>query len=194
MAQIRDIILASASPQRRRLMKLLELPFKVHKSGAEELTELKRGVVHLVKHNASLKASDVAQHYTDAVVIGCDTVVYGDQTLIGKPKDLVEAKRRLKKMMRQPHWVYSGLTVIDTASQKTYQVYDKTKVFMNTLSNGEIDRYYQRMCPLDKAGGFDIEGLGSAFIHRIEGCYFNVVGLPLAKLTEILRECGVKVL
>jgi Zn-dependent protease with chaperone function len=128
-------------------------------------------------------------------VIGSDSLVYsGDGEVIGKPRDLKEAKRNLKKLMAKPHWVYTGVAVIDAASGRKRIDYDKTKIFMHMLTDAEIDDYHRHVNPLDKAGGFDIEGRGALFIHRIEGCYFNVVGLPLAKLRVMLKEFGVKAL
>ena len=96
--------------------------------------------------------------------------------------------------MAKPHWVYSGLAVIDVPSGRKEIGWEKTKVFMTKLSDKEISRYYKLVSPLDKAGGFDIEGKGALFIPRIEGCYFNVVGLPLAKLAckkldSAIRQC-----
>lgn len=191
---MKKIVLASQSPQRKKLLKLLEVPFSIHPSKAEELTTLSGSVARFVKHNALLKAQDVARHYKKGIIIGSDTVVYGDGRLILKPQSFKEAKQELKRLMAKPHWVYSGVAVIDTEQNKTLVEYDKTRVYMNVLSDQQIDRYHQRMPPLDKAGGFDIEGLGSAFIHRVEGCYFNVVGLPLARLTQMLKQVGVEVL
>lgn len=193
------LILASASPQRRKLIKLLGLPFTVMPSKAKEESNLTKGVIYLVKHNALLKAKDVASRIKvsrqAAVVIGCDTVVYSyRKRLILKPKNFQEAKKNLKELMENPHWVYSGLAVIHIPTGKVIVDYEKTKVFMNPLSSQAIDRYHRLVSPLDKAGGFDIEGRGALFIPRIEGCYFNVVGLPLAKLNKMLEQLNVKVL
>lgn len=192
---MRRIVLASASPQRRNLMKILGLPFAIVPSRAQESSSMARGVAHLVKHNALLKANDVASREKDALVIGCDTVVLSSKKrLILKPKDLKEAKRNLKELMAKPHWVYSGLAVIDTKTGKHIVAVEKTKLWMNPLSDAAIDQYHALVSPLDKAGGFDIEGKGALFIPRIEGCYFNVVGLPLASLGKILGKFGIKVL
>lgn len=192
---MRRIVLASASPQRRKLMDITGLKYTIKPSKAEEITTITRGVVHLVKHNALLKARDVAKDEKNALVIGCDTVVLSaNKRLILKPKNLKEAKKNLKELMAKPHWVYSGLAVIDTATGKELVTYDKTKLFMSKLDDASIDRYHKLVPPLDKAGGFDIEGKGGMFIPRIEGCYFNVVGLPLAKLAVLLKQCGVRTL
>ena len=192
---MKRIILASASPQRHKLLSILGLPFTVVPSKAEEVTTLSKGVAHLVRHNALLKAREVAVRSKSAIVIGSDTVVYSSKKrLILKPKDLAEARKNLKELMAAPHWVYSGVAVIDTDTGKTIVLHEKTKVFMTTLTDQSIERYHKLVSPLDKAGGFDIEGKGAMFIPRIEGCYFNVVGLPLAKLTQMLKAFDIKAL
>ncbi len=192
---MRNLVLASASPQRRKIMEILGFPFSVKPSKAQEITKITKGVACLVKHNALIKAQDAAQHEKDALVIGSDTVVFSSKKrLILKPKDLKEAKKNLKELMAKPHWVYSGVAVIDARTGQTMVDYEKTKVYMTTLTDKSIDTYHQLVSPLDKAGGFDIEGRGAMFIPRIEGCYFNVVGLPLAKLVKMLRKFGVEVL
>ena len=192
---MKNLILASASPQRRNLMKILGLPFEVHPSRADEITSLTKGCAHLVKANALLKAQEVADRLERGIIIGCDTVVLSSKNrLILKPKDLKEARENLKELMAKPHWVYSGLAIIDAKTKRKEIGVEKTRVFMNELSNQEIIRYHKLVSPLDKAGGFDIEGKGALFIPRIEGCYFNVVGLPLAKLASMLKKFGVRVL
>lgn len=176
-------------------MGMLGIPFTIKPSKAEEITTITSTVANLVKANALLKASDVAQHYKSGLVIGSDTVVYSfKKRLILKPKDLKEAKKNLKELMQEPHWVYSGVAVIDAATGKHMVDYEKTKVFMTPLSDKSIAGYHRLVNPLDKAGGFDIDGKGGMFIPRIEGCYYNVVGLPLAKLVKMLNQFGVKVL
>jgi len=188
---MKNIILASASPQRRKLMKVLGLPFRVMPSRVQEITIITKGCADLVKTNAFLKAQEVARRLGKGIVIGSDTVVLSSKNrLILKPKNLNEAKKNLKELMDKPHWVYSGIAVIDAASGQQEIAFEKTKVFMTKLSDGEIDRYHQLVSPLDKAGGFDIEGKGALFIPRIEGCYFNVVGLPLARLAKMLGKFG----
>ncbi|MBF0387593.1 MAG: septum formation protein Maf [Candidatus Omnitrophica bacterium] len=192
---MKKIILASASPQRKILMKLLHVPFTVRRSLAQEKDVISTTVSDLVKDNALLKAIDIAEKVKEpSIVIGADTVVYAKSRLVIKPKDLKEAKKNLKILMSEPHWVYTGLAVIDTENKTVLVDHDKTKVFMNLLTDEEIDRYHKVVSPMDKAGGFDIEGRGGVFIPRIEGCYFNVVGLPVAKLAQMLKKFGVHVL
>jgi septum formation protein len=188
------LILASASAQRRKLLKLAGLPFVVKPSQVEEKHQIQTTCAALVKHNALLKARDVASRFKTGIVIGADTVVTdGKKTLIGKPKDLKHAREILKDLFSSPHWVYTGLALIDVEKKKTLVEVEKTKIFMNPLTEAEITHYHKKTTPLDKAGGFDIEGRGGLFIHRIEGCYSNVIGLPLARLRLMLKEFGVEI-
>ena len=192
---MKNIILASASPQRKNLLNLLGIPYTIRPSHSNELKKITTTCSQFVKDNALLKARDVAGQMKDGVVIGADTIVYvGGKKIIGKPKDLKQAKEHLKLLMSRPHWVYTGVAVIDVKANKEIVDHVKTKIFMTKISDEAIDEYYKHMSPLDKAGGFDIEGKGSVFIRRIEGCYFNVVGLPLAKLRTMLKKVGVHIL
>ena len=192
---MKPIILASASAQRKELLKLTGIKVIVRPSRVKEVQEIKGTCSSLVKHNALLKARDVAAKFKKGVVIGADTIVYGGKgQVIGKPRNLKEAKKILKDFFSRPHWVYSGVAVIDVETKKTLVDYEKTKVYMHKLSDQEIDRYHKVTSPLDKAGGFDIEGRGGLFIKRIEGCYSNVIGLPMAKLRVMLKKVGVSIL
>ena len=193
---MKKLILASKSPQRRKLMKILGLPFIVRAPGrVEEIVHITKNCAHLVQTNALLKARDVAHRLSEGIVIGSDTVVYSSQgRLILKPRTMLEAKKNLKELMAKPHWVYSGVAIVDARTGRSEVGWEKTRVFMTNLSDEAITRYHKLVSPLDKAGGFDIEGKGALFIPRIEGCYFNVVGLPLAKLAQMLRKFGVSTL
>ncbi len=134
----------------------------------------------------------MARRRRSGIVIGSDTVVLSSRgRLILKPRNRQEAKENLKELMARPHWVYSGVAVVDAHSGRAEMGWEKTKVFMTKISDQAIRRYHKQVSPLDKAGGFDIEGKGALFISRIEGCYFNVVGLPLAKLASMLKKFGV---
>jgi len=193
--RVQKLILASASPQRRKLMKILGLPFTVRPSRVKESTCITDGCAHLVQINALRKAQEVAQSLCEGIVIGMDTVVYSSQgRLILKPRNTREAKKNLKALMAKPNWGYSGIAIVDAKTGQIEIGWEKTKVFMTKISDRAINRYHKLVSPLDKAGGFDIEGKGALFIPRIEGCYFNVVGLPLAKLASMLKKFGVRVL
>lgn len=195
MTQKKQIVLASASAQRRKLLALAGVTFTVRRSRVQEEHRIKTTCAALVKHNALIKARDVAGRVKSGIVIGADTVVFdGKKRLIGKPKDLKDAARILDCLGSRPHWVYTGVAIIDAASGRTVTGCEKTKVFMHRLGRQEIRQYHLLTTPLDKAGGFDIEGRGGLFIHRIEGCYSNVIGLPLAKLRIMLKDMGVALL
>ncbi|MFC1594549.1 Maf family nucleotide pyrophosphatase [Candidatus Omnitrophota bacterium] len=192
---MRQIILATRSKQRIKLLKDVGLKFKVAVSDVTEQGKTSRSVAALVKKNALAKAEDVARRFKRGIVIGCDTVVLvGKKTIIGKPKDMRDAKKILHSISRKPQWVYSGIAVVDIDRNKTMVDFEKTRVYMDPLTDREIDRYFSRVSPLDKAGSFDIQNYGSLFIRRIEGCFYNVVGLPLAKLYKLLKKCGVSIL
>lgn len=189
------LILASGSSQRKKLLKDLGVQFSIKTSNIKEIKNIQTTCSALVKHNAALKARDVASKIKEGVVIGADTLVYGgNKKIIGKPRNLKEAKKILRQLFAKPHWVYTGVAVVNCQSQKIIIDYEKTKVFMLPLTGAEIDRYHRKVSPLDKSGGFDIEGKGSVFIHRIEGCYSNVIGLPIAKLALMLKKMGISIL
>jgi len=189
------ITLASASPQRMKLLQSAGLKFTVRLSRTKEIHKIQTTISALVKKNALEKALYVASRMKSGFVIGADTLVYSsDGKIIGKPKNLKIAKRVINQMTARPHWVYTGVAVVDAKSKRKIIDYEKTKVFMNKLANDEIRRYHGKVSPLDKAGGFDIEGRGGLFISRIEGCYSNVIGLPLAKLRLMFKKLGVSLL
>jgi len=187
---MRKIILASQSKQRQRLLEQIGLSFISAKSDVKEDMRLKSGCADLVMANALKKAKDVVQRYSSGIVIAADTVVLSGKKIIGKPKDLDDAFRTLKIISRKPQWVYTGLAVIDIDNKKVLTDYEKTKIYMYRLSDRQIRNYFRKISPLDKAGSFDIQGLGSIFINRIEGCFNNVIGLPLAKLANMLKKIG----
>jgi len=193
MQQARRIILASKSKARKDLLKQIGLKFSVYVSKAKESHALNTGCGRLVVRNALIKAKDAARKFNTGVVIAADTVVLAGDKIIGKPKTLNEAFKTLKTISKKPQWVYTGLAVIDIDGNKTFTDYEKTKIYMLSLNDKQIRNYFKKVSPLDKAGSFDIQGLGGIFIDRIEGCFYNVVGLPLAKLAKLLERAGIDI-
>lgn len=187
---MRKIILASGSKARQRLLRQIGLKFEVAKSNVKEKRTFKKSCSDLVIQNALRKAREAAGRLSAGVVIAADTVVLVGKKIVAKPKNIKDAHRTLKLLSRKPQWVYTGLAVIDIEGRKEFATYEKTKIYMYKLTDSQIKRYFKKVSPLDKAGSFDIQGPGGAFIDRIEGCFYNVVGLPLARLARILEKIG----
>lgn len=190
---MRKIILASKSKARQKLLKQIGLKFRIVKSFAKEETRLKGRCGDFVIRNAVKKAVEVAGRVDSGVVIGADTVVLVGNKIIGKPKTLADAYKALRILSKKPQWVYTGIAVVDVDSGNVYTDYEKTKVYMYPLTDKQIGHYFTKISPFDKAGSFDVQGPGSIFIDRIEGCFYNVVGLPLAKLAKIFRRIGMEI-
>ena len=190
---MRELILASGSKARHRLLRQIGLKFRVVESHAREDTALKGRCGDFVIANALRKARDVAASVDSGVVIAADTVVLVGKKIIGKPRSIKDAIRSLRILSKKPQWVYTGIAVIDVDNGRMYTDYEKTKVYMYPLSEKQIRHYFTKISPFDKAGSFDVQGPGSIFIDRIEGCFYNVVGLPLAKLAVLLKRTGVEI-
>ncbi|MFA6142453.1 MAG: Maf family protein [Candidatus Omnitrophota bacterium] len=191
---MRKLILASKSKARQKLLRQIGLKFQVTGSLVKEDEHLKGQCSDFVIGNALRKAEDVAGRLRSGVVIAADTVVLVGNRIIGKPKSLKDACKALKVLTKKPQWVFTGIAVIDIDTNKRYTDYEKTKVYMYPLTDAQIKNYFKKISPFDKAGSFDVQGPGSVFIDRIEGCFYNVVGLPLAKLARILKKVGVEIL
>lgn len=191
---MRNIYLASNSLARKKILQSFGLKFRVFPSKAKEVRMAGNlSYVQLVETNALAKAREVAGKVKSGVIIGADTIVVQDKKIFGKPKNLKDAERMLKRLSQKPQWLYTGLAVIDNDKNKIELGYEKTKVYMDKLTAGEIKKYFAQVSPLDKAGSFDIQGRGAFFIRRIEGCFYNVVGLPLRKLYQMLTKLGVSI-
>jgi MAF protein len=191
---MRPIYLASDSKARRELLKKCGLKFKVLPSRVKEKRSLGNlSYAGLVKKNALAKAFEVAGRIKRGIVIAADTIVVQDKKIFGKPKDYKDAKNMLKRISRKPQWLYTGVAIIDKDKVKALVSYEKTKIYMDSLADSEIEDYFRKVSPLDKAGSFDIQGKGAFFIRRIEGCFYNVVGLPLRTLYRMLKKLDVKI-
>jgi septum formation protein len=190
------IILASGSPRRRELLSLLGLPFEVITSEADESTPPDFTPEQIVRSLALRKAEAVraATGERNAVIVGSDTIVVLDNTVLGKPVDELDSKAMLTRLQGRNHKVYTGVACIGLSSGKTVVEHRVTSVTMRAMTDEEIAAYIATGEPADKAGSYAIQGLGSILVERIEGCYFNVVGLPLSLLGEMLFEFGITVL
>lgn len=188
------LILASASPRRSDLLTQIGLTFEVFPSEIEEPDLQKHKFPDVTtQHLATLKAKDVAKRFTEGIIIGADTLVSIDDNLLGKPQDNEHAQKMLTCLSNRSHYVVTGVCLYNITHRQELTWSEKTKVFFRELSLTEIVDYINSGEPADKAGAYGIQGRGAAFVKRIEGCYFNVVGLPLASLVEKLREISVDV-
>ena len=186
------IVLASTSPRRRELMERLGVPFDViAPEGVEEIQE--GDPVEVVTRNASAKASEVACGLSEGLVVGADTVVVVDDVILGKAEDPQEAKAMLEALKGRMHRVLTGLAVVDAETGRRDVSVVETKVWIHPLTDREIGEYVSTGEPMGKAGGYAIQGAGGALVERIEGCFENVVGLPLSRLRSILGGFGLEI-
>ena len=190
---ITDIILASASPRREQLLRQVGCKFRVVPSLAEENNAADLPPDELVQMHARAKAEAVAaQTGGSDLVIGADTVVVLAGKVYGKPADAAAAARMLAELAGRTHSVWSGVAVVGRGRCFVEAV--ETRVTLSGLSPEQIGRYVATGEPLDKAGAYAVQGIGALFVERIEGCYFNVVGLPLQALSRLLARAGLELL
>ncbi len=187
----REIVLASASPRRLELLRLLVDEFRVEPSGFDESSGLHidEPEAHVL-YQSQMKAKDVAVRFPEAVVIGADTIVAIDDRILGKPKDKEDAEDMLRLLGGRVHQVYTGIAVI--ADSQMLQAFEATDVRFCDLTDELVAWYVGTGEPMDKAGAYAIQGKGARLIERIDGCYFNVVGLPVYRLSRLLEEVGVR--
>ncbi len=180
------LILASGSPRRIELLKQIGLKFSVVVPQVDEEIKDENEPEKVVLEIARRKAEKVFKDYEDSIVISADTIVYFEDKILGKPKDKADAKETLKKLSGNWHKVYTGVCIF-SKSAKTEFV-EVTDVKFRDLTDWEIDYYVDSGKPLDKAGSYGIQEFGSVFVERIEGDYFNVMGLPVSRLWSNLSK------
>lgn len=192
----KKIILGSASPRRRELLTQIGVEFDVLVSDGEERytsTEPEEIVRELALAKAENVAA-VAEHSKDCIIIGADTIVVLEGEILGKPKDEEDAFRMLKNLQGRAHQVYTGTAFLDydaDGNKSRILHAERTEVFVHAMTDAEIRRYIATGEPMDKAGGYGIQGKFAAYIDRIEGDYYNVVGLPVAYLYQQMKHLGV---
>lgn len=187
-----ELVLASASPRRRQLLAQIGLAFRVRESdvdegpllaGADDPRRLTRGL-------ALAKAMAVGRREADALVLAADTVVVLDREILGKPRDADEAAAMLSRLQGRTHRVVTGVAVLDAATGRSRTAAEESRVTLRELSPAEIAAYVAGGEPLDKAGAYAVQGLGAVLVTRIDGCFYNVVGLPLALTADLLQDFG----
>jgi septum formation protein len=183
---MKKIILASASPRRRELLRQLGLTFEIIPSSVEEDIKEGEGPSEHVLRLARLKAREIARNQNNSFIIGADTIVVLDHEILGKPEDEEEAFEMLTRLSGREHKVFTGFCVLDTSDGIEYCEAVESRVRFKHLTPEEIRGYIKTGEPVDKAGAYAVQGKGSYMIKEIEGSYTNVVGLPLCELVEVL--------
>ena len=187
------IVLASGSPRRKELLEMMSLEFEICPAKGEEKLEKNLSPKETVRSLAKAKAKEVAAEYpAGTAIIAADTIVWAEGEILGKPKDRADAVRMLEMLSGKSHSVFTGICVI--CDDVTVLGVEETEVRFRRLSRSEIEAYVETGEPMDKAGAYGIQGKASVFIEGIKGDYFNVMGLPLCRLGEILKTIGVRLL
>ena len=187
-----SIILASQSPRRRELLAQMGVPqFEVVPALGEEIASPGLSPAQLVEVLSRQKAEEVAvQAGPDDVVIAADTVVAVDGAVLGKPRDPADAARMLSLLSGRAHTVYTGVTVRRGTFSRT--AHEATQVRFRPLTQSEISAYIATGEPMDKAGAYGVQGLGALLVERLDGDFFNVMGLPVLRLSRMLERFGVR--
>lgn len=189
------IILASSSPRRRDILNNIGIAFEVINSSFNEDGHVIDNPIEYCKFLAYNKAKTVAQGIeSPSLVIGADTIVVFNDIVLGKPKNYNDAYEMISLISGNTHQVMTGVSVIETPSMRTLTDHSITDVKIKSLSEENIHNYLSKNESFDKAGAYGIQGYGSLLVEKIDGCYFNVVGLPVFKVSEMLQMFGYNVL
>jgi septum formation protein len=188
------LILASASPRRAEILRNAGIEFEISSAGVDESPRGNELPGDYVRRLALAKAVSAAErnrdHASEALVLGADTIVVVGGEILGKPASPDDARRMLRRLSGKIHEVHTGLALLRNTGPKQYVAEEITRVHFAPLTDREIEEYIATGEPFDKAGAYAIQGVGGRYVTRIEGCYFNVMGLPLARLYSLLRESG----
>lgn len=193
-ASNRTLVLASASPRRRELIALLGVPYRVTPVDVDETPPDGHAPREVVMFLARQKALEVAKDEQDAVVLGADTVVVCEGEILGKPRDADDALQMLRRLNGREHQVFTGVALLDVKQGTVVREQCDavcTRVWFREVDDEHLRRYIATGEPMDKAGAYGAQGYGSTLIERIEGCYFNVVGLPVSRVCAMLEAWGI---
>ncbi len=184
------LILASASPRRRELLEQLGVPFTVVVAGVTEYEAADADPRSLVAHNAALKADWVAARNPGTIVLGADTTVFLDDSVLNKPRDRAEARVMLSRLAGRTHTVFTGLAMRGATADLKFDGHVESGVTFKPLSDRDIEAYLARVNTLDKAGGYSIQEHSDLIVAGYTGSYTNIMGLPLETTKQILTRCG----
>jgi septum formation protein len=182
----KSLILASQSPRRRELLSLIEIPFNTINPQVDESLNSEMPLSKAVEDLAYRKAINVLEKYPQAIILAADTIVVLDGEVLGKPIDTADAKRMLKTLSGKSHEVITGVCILSNEVKKIFS--SKTIVKFYELSDELIDSYVATSAPMDKAGAYGIQDKGALFVKSIQGDYYTVMGLPLARVYQSLVE------
>jgi septum formation protein len=186
------LVLASASPRRARILEGLGVGFVLDPSGVAEDAFSGEAPERHVERLAWAKASSVASRHRSGTVLGADTIVVLDGSLLGKPTDPADAVRTLRAIRGRWHDVVTGLALIRSSDGVGIVGHERSRVLIRDLPDGEIEEYVRGGEPLDKAGSYGIQECGAAVVERVDGCFYNVAGLPVSRLCRLLEELGLR--
>jgi septum formation protein len=190
------IVLASASPRRAEILRNAGIPFEVRALIFDETRRPGELRGDYVRRLALGKARTAAAQYRepdDCLFIGADTIVVAGDEILGKAESEADARRMLRLLSGSVHEVHTGVAIVRRPGSQEAVIDETTRVNFEPLSDDEIEQYIATGEPFDKAGAYAIQGIAGRYITRIDGCYFNVVGLPLARLWSLLRHFGWKI-
>lgn len=185
---MKDIILASSSPRRKEVFDKYNFKYKIIKQDIEEKVSNEDRAEELVMSLSFRKAYSVAELYPESIVIGADTVVVYRGEILSKPKDREDAFRMISLLSGKTHEVITGVSIINEATNTKIVDFEKTEVKFRKLDKKIINTYIDTKEPFDKAGSYGIQGIGALLVEQIDGCYLNVVGMPLVKLDKLLNK------
>ena len=184
------IILASKSPRRKQLLEQINLEFEVVPSQTYEDFSLNLSPTDFVEYYAQEKAKDVANSYPGKWVIGADTIVVFESHILGKPKNEKDSFQMLKRLSGNTHQVITGVSIQNIKQDISDSFHERTNVTFNTLSDNIINYYIETYKPFDKAGSYGIQDWFAVFVKHIDGCFYNVMGLPLSNFWEHINKLG----
>ncbi|MEC7840044.1 MAG: nucleoside triphosphate pyrophosphatase [Chlamydiota bacterium] len=186
----KPIILGSQSPRRKEILGYFSIPFEQVSSDFDEESIKFLGDPQEFVHNLSYgKALAIEKHYPQRTILTADTIVYREEKIYGKPTTENDAFQSLSELVGRWHSVYTGVTLVSEGHY--YQGFEETKVLFNVLNDEEIRHYHRKIHWSDKAGGYAIQMAGGLLVKRIDGCYYNVMGLPINTVRKLLSEVGV---
>lgn len=188
-----SIVLASGSPRRKKLLRKINLNFTIHESNAPEKYNPNDSPTDIVQTLALRKAEDVASHYKQSLIIGADTIVAFNNSILGKPDTKAEAREMLASMSGNAHWVLTGVALVKVGKNQNnftrLTFCEQTKVIFSQLEDQEIANYVEKGNPMDKAGSYGIQDRwGALFVEGIHGDYYNVVGFPLHTFYQKMKQ------